>query len=187
MKKIYKHLGMVLLIGSLLISCSSSSINAKNFIQTNRVIYLGYASIFGDGNTSILEADAVNTIRIRTESTSEVVDLYINYDMKCNGLVDEGIITLTISLGGENLSANATQTPTSKNGTLYLHDIEIQRGDSLGFIISAVYGNLLPIYHNETIATGIMVVSKNLHFRSLLETHNPHIYQYISSIKNLKL
>ncbi len=184
MKKIYKHLGMVL-IGSILISCSSSGINAKNFIQTNREIYLGYASIFGDGNTSILEADAVNNLRIRTESTSEVVDLYIDYDMKCDGLVDEGIITLTISLGGENLSANATQTPTSKNGSLYLHDIEIQRGDSLGFIITAAYGNLLPIYHNETIATGVMVVNKNLHFRSLLETYTPHLYHIISSIKNL--
>lgn len=147
---------------------------------SNREIDLGYASIWGDGNTSILNAVAENDLRIRTDSTTEIVDFFIDYDMNCEGLVDEGIIWLTLTLNGENLTANFTQTPFSKNGTLYLHDVEITRGESLGFVINVIYGNAYPFYHNDTSATGVAIVSKNLLFSNLLGERYPFFSRFVT-------
>ena len=76
--------------------------------------------------------------------------------------LDEGFISLTLLLNGENISANVTQTLTSKNGTLFLHDVVVNRGDSYIFVIYVSYQNLIPLYRNETTATGAAVVSKTV-------------------------
>jgi hypothetical protein len=166
-----------------MIVVSSTSIgDIKNIETSNREIFLGSASIWGDGNSSVLNADAENSLRIRTESTSEIVDFYIDFDMNCEGPVDEGIISLTLTLDGENLSFNLTQTPFSKNGKLYLHDVELARGDSLGFIINVVYGNVYPVYHNETSAAGIAIVNKSFLLHSYFSEHFPFITRLVSMI-----
>ncbi len=81
--------------------------------------------------------------------------------MNCDGLTDEGIITLTIFLNDENISINLVQTPTSKNGKLLIENISVQRGDALTFRIDVVYGSVIPFYTNSTSATGVGVISKS--------------------------
>lgn len=135
--------------------------NRQTTLNISNEVYLGYASIVGEGNASILEAVAENDLRIKIDSESGSLDFFINFDMTCNGLTDEGVIALTLSLDGENISANVTQTPTEKSGTLFLHNVGVNRGDTFLFVINVVYGNLIPLYHNETTATGAAVVNKN--------------------------
>jgi len=157
-----------ILIVLMLLAIPSFSINNGTAMNMPRAevlstdgIRIGHASIWGDGNQSILDAQVDNNVRIRLESENDILDFYIDYDITCDGITDEGIITLTSSLNGENISANFTQTPFSKNGTLYLQDVEVKRGDSILFIINVVYGSVLPFYHNDTKATGVAVFSKS--------------------------
>jgi len=141
-------------------------------IQTND-IHLGYALIWGDGNSSILTASAENNLRIKLDSQTMRLNFSIDYDMVCNGLTDEGIITLTISINGENTSANFVQTPTSKAGSLFVYDIEVSRGDSFIFMINVFYGTIFPFFYNETKVTGVAVFSKENpvdHIVSLLDS-----------------
>lgn len=152
--------------------------------NANNRIYLGYASIWGNGNQSTLEATVENNIRIKTESTTEIVDFYIEYDIVCESLTDEGIITLTLLLDGENLTSNITQTPLIKNGSLFLRDIEITRGDSLSFIINVFYGNLIPLYYNETQAVGVAVVNKELQLTNQNKIKTLYITEDICIIPN---
>jgi hypothetical protein len=177
----YLKISIVILI--LLLSAAVNTGLTQKLIKTNnREIDLGYASIWGNGTKNILKASAENNLIIRTDSTSEVVDFYIDYDMKCEGLTDEGIITLTLTLDGKNISANFTQTPTIKSGALFLNNVEINRGDSLGFRIDVFYGNLLPLYYNETTAFGAAVVSKNTGLNSLIQKNYPYLYNFLQRI-----
>ena len=128
----------------------------------NRQVYLGFASISGSGNSSILEADAENDLAIGISSESGYADFYINYDMNCDGITDEGIITLTISINGENVTPTIVQTPTSKNGTLKIENIEVHRQDTLTFIINVIYGSIIPLYSNTTSAIGAGVFNKGI-------------------------
>ena len=126
----------------------------------NRQVYLGSASIIGNGNSSTLEAVAENDLLIGLGSESSYVDFYITYDMNCGGTTDEGIITLWVSINGQNITPNIVQTPTSKNGTLKIEDVAVHRQDALVFVISVVYGSVMPLYSNSTSATGAGVFSK---------------------------
>lgn len=152
-------------VAFLMISLFCSGINANSsntpFKTNNDEIYLGYASIWGNGTSNILDASAENNLLIKIDSKSEIVDFYINYDMNCEGLTDEGVITLALSLDNENISVNLTQTHKQKTGSLYLHDVEVNRGESLILSINVVYVNLVPLYHNETSALGAAIVPKN--------------------------
>ena len=152
-------------VAFLMISVFCIGINANSTITqyktNNKEIYLGYASIWGNGTSSVLDASVENNLLIKIDSKSEIVDFYIDYDMNCESLTDEGIITLALSLDNENISINITQTPKQKSGSLYLHDVEVNRGESLILSINVVYGNLVPLYHNETNALGAAIVPKN--------------------------
>ncbi len=176
MKKISNRILIVFLLTALF-SISSCNIPAPTIQgaigSRTEGEYLGYASIYGDGNNSILEAEAENDLRIRIDSESDLLDFFINFDMTCNGFTDEGIVILTLSLDGENISANVTQTPTSRSGTLFLHDVTVHRGDTFLFVINVIYGNLIPLYHNETQATGAAVISKTVHCSSDNTPPNP--------------
>ena len=92
---------LILLTTNINVSASSK---VMNFNTNNKQIYLGSASITGNGNSSILEAIADNDLLIKIDSITELVDFYIDYNMDCNGLFDEGTITLSILLNGENSS-----------------------------------------------------------------------------------
>ncbi len=177
---IYNLIGLLLCI--VIVSCSTSIGDTifSNLKLSNREIYLGYATIWGDGNNSILNAVAENNLRIRTETTTEFVDFYIEYEMNCEGLVDEGIISLTLILNGENVSTNLTQTPFSKNGTLILHDVELSRGETFGFIINVVYGNVYPFYQNDTSATGVAIVRKNFLLENFLIKEHPFLSRFLT-------
>ena len=128
----------------------------------NRQVYLGFANITGNGTSSTLEAVAKNDLLIGLDSESSYVDFYINYDMNCSGTTDEGIITLTISINGQNITPNIVQTPTSKNGTLKIENVEVHRQDTLVFVIYVVYGSIIPLYSNSTSDTGAGVFNKGI-------------------------
>ena len=130
--------------------------------KLNKQIYLGTASIIGHGNNSELEANLENDLLIKLNSSSSIVDFYIIYDMNCSGLTDEGIITLTIFLNDENVSFNFVQTPTSKNGTLKVENVEIENRDALTFRINVAYASIIPFYTDSISATGIGIVSKKM-------------------------
>lgn len=151
----------MLIFTSLSPICSASLQHEQATVYSSNAIYLGYASIIGEGNSSVLEAHTDNEIRIKIESESELLDFYIDFDMACNGVTDEGIIVLTLSFDGENVSTNITQTPTTKMGSLFLHDVAVSRGETFVFVINVIYGNLIPLYHNETRATGAAIISKH--------------------------
>ena len=170
-----KQIISILLIAIFIISlCSVAtakvinrySIDNEIIGKTNQQIYLGYSSILGNGNSSTLVADLENDILIKLDSSSDVVDFYINYEMSCYGLTDNGIITLTIFLNDANVSFNIVQTgllTDSKNGTLLIENVSVQRGDTLTFRIDVGYGSVIPFYTNSTSATGIGVISKSKH------------------------
>ena len=151
----------------------------------NRQVYLGFANITGNGNSSTLEAVAEN-FKIGLGSESSYVDFYINYDMNCSGTSDEGITTLTISINGQNITPNIVQTPTSKNGTLKIENVEVHRQDTLVFVIYVVYGSIIPLYSNSTSATGAGVFNKGITvfekstnpFLCFLEQH-PRMFQML--------
>ena len=126
----------------------------------NHKVYLGSASIIGNGSSSTLEAVAENDLLIGLDSESSHVDFYITYDMNCSGTTDGGIITLMVSINGQNITPNIVQTSTSKNGTLKIENIEVNRQDALIFVINVAYGSVIPLYSNSTSATGAGVFSK---------------------------
>jgi hypothetical protein len=132
--------------------------------MTSSEEYLGQASIVGNGSSSKLEAIAEHDLLIRIDSPSSNVDFYIEYNMSCNGDADEGVITLILSLNGENITPAIVQTPTSKEGILKMEDVVVNRGDALGFVIEVVYVSVLPPYSNETKAVGAGVISKSVTF-----------------------
>jgi hypothetical protein len=193
---------------ALMILSTSSIINAQSirnqsitylgFKTINQNVYLGSASIFGDGGSSILEAIAENDLLIKLDSTSSYVDLYINYEMNCSGATDEGVITLTIFINDKNVSINAVQTPNIKNGILEIQNVKVQRGDRLTFSINVVYGSISPLYSNSTSSTGIGVFSKltfdieeSLYYSFRNQKQNSNIFlsliQILKDIKWLKI
>jgi len=128
----------------------------------NRQVYLGFASIIGNGSSSTLEAFAKSDLSIGIGSESSYIDFYINYTMNCSGTWDKGGITLTIFLNDQNTSFNVVQTSTVKNGTLKIEDIEVHRKDSLGFLINVGYASIIPLYSNSTSANGIGIFNKGI-------------------------
>ena len=145
---------------------------------TNRQIYLGYASIYGNGSYSQLEATAEAFPRgIALESETETVDFYIEYDMVCNGLVDTGSIGLVISINGRNVSddPNATLVVTGakKNGTFLIKNVEVRRQDVLSFGIAVVYLSVThPNGGNWTSAARLgIILSKSMSRFSWMASH----------------
>jgi len=157
---------IILFIFSNIMIISSANLNnseRKNINKKlNKQIYLGSASILGNGNTSELVANLENDLLIKLNSSNSIVDFYIEYEIKCNGLTDEGVITLTILLNGENVSLNFVQTPASKNGTLKVENVEIQNKDALAFRIDVVYASIIPFYSDSISATGFGIVNRKI-------------------------
>jgi hypothetical protein len=153
---------------------------------------LGSASIIGNGNSSTLEAVAENDLLIGLDSESSYVDFYINYDMNCGETTDEGIITLIVSINGQNITPKIVQNQTSKNGTLKIENVEVNRQDALMFVINVVYGSVIPLYSNSTSATGagvfskgITVVEKSINpFLNFLEQH-PRLFPILKYLLRL--
>ena len=157
---------IILLAGTLSNATVIKLQSTKDFANENfnQQIYLGSASIIGNGNSSILEASTENDLLIGIDAKSSNVDFYIDYNMNCDGTTDEGVITLTIFINDENKSFNLVQTPESKNGTLKIENVEVHRQDALMFVINVAYGSIIPLYSNSTSATGVGVISKSTHF-----------------------
>ena len=136
--------------------------DSSNLGSVNRQVYLGSAKIYGEGNMSRIDLQAENEVLIKIDSKNEFIDFFIEYEMECTGVTDEGIITLTVSLNGENISLNITQTPTSKMGRLLVKNVYVTQGDALVFVIHALYANLIPVYLNETSTTGAGIINKKV-------------------------
>ena len=196
MKRKFPTMGVAIITIMLLAGTLSNATvmklqSTKDFANENdnQQIYLGSASIIGNGNSSILEASAENDLLIGIDAKSSNVDFYIDYNMNCNGATDEGVITLTIFINDENKSFNLVQTPTSKNGTLKIENVEVHRQDALMFAINVVYGSTIPLYSNSTSATGAGVISKGINvvekstspFIRFLENH-PHLFPLLRQL-----
>ena len=158
-----------LLIGILVLS--SLGVGAFPIKHTNKQIYLGYATITGNGNTSILDAVAENDLIVGIENKTSYVDFYINYNMNCNGDTDNGQIWLTVAINGQNMTPALATTFNSQNGTLKIGDIKVNRQDSFSFIIEVIYASVIPLYANQTQALGAGVVSKSAKYIS--DSYNP--------------
>jgi hypothetical protein len=161
-----------------------SSINTKYYDikNNNRQVYLGYANIKGYGDSSILEAVAENDLAIGINSHTSYVDFYIDYNINCSGLTDEGVITLTVSINGKNITPTFVQTPTIKSGMLKIENVEVNRQDVLFFIINIAYGSIIPFYTNSTSASGAGIFNKNI--RVILDPISALI-QYIKNNLNI--
>jgi hypothetical protein len=138
------------------------AIDNNRISNFNEQIYLGYANISGDGNSSILDGSAENDLSIGIDSTTEMVDFYIDYDIACEAVFDFGIVGLTIYLNDLNTSFNVTLPIHDGQGTLHVKDVEVSRGDILLFAIGLSYANPVNQYHNETVITGAGVINKQL-------------------------
>jgi len=158
-----------LLIGILVLS--SIGVSAFPIKNTNKQIYLGYANITGNGNTSILDAVAENNLIVGIENKTSYVDFYINYSMNCNGNTDNGQIWLTVAINGQNMTPALATTFNSQNGTLKVENIKVNKHDSFVFIIEVVYASVIPLYINQTRASGAGVVSKSAKYIS--DSYNP--------------
>jgi len=171
-KKIYIFLISIMIIllnTTISVNANLNNIESKTIaIKSNKQIYLGFASIIGYGNDSELYANLENDILIKLNSSSSIVDFYINYDIKCNGLTDEGVITLTIFLNDDNVSFNFVQTPTNKNGSLKVENIEIKNRDALTFRINVAYGSVIPFYSDSISETGFGIVNNKINFNNKL-------------------
>ena len=171
-KHMNRKLAIIITALTILIVLSTSTISTSAIKQQstrnlspetlNRQVYLGFANILGNGSNSKLETIAENDLAIKIDSQGEYIDFYINYDMNCSGTTDEGIITLAISINGQNITPNIMQTPTSKNGTLKIENVEVQRQDTLVFVIYAAYGSIIPLYSNSTSDSGAGVFNKGI-------------------------
>jgi len=148
----------------------------------NRQIYLGYASIYGDGPTSTLYAKAEN-IRIGVASPSETLDFYIDYDITCDGIADSGTITLFIdALNGINLTdakMNLELVFTKKNGSISIKNFTVKRLDIVTFRIDVLYTS--PSHpnlgKNHTESTGYATFSRSTTILS--EIYNHPLLQFI--------
>jgi len=158
-----------LLIGILFLS--NLGAGAFSMKTTNKQIYLGYAKITGNGNTSILDAVAENNLIVSIENKTSYVDFYINYTMNCYGDTDNGQIWLTVAINGQNITPALATTFTSQNGILKVENIKVNKRDSFSFIIEVIYASVMPFYVNETRALGAGIVSKSTQFIS--DSSNP--------------
>lgn len=169
-KRLYIFLLVIMIIlSNITINVIANSNNSQNIIITNKLnkqIYLGSASIIGYGNNSELSAQLENDLLIKLNSSSSIVDFYIDYDINCNGLTDEGVITLTIFLNDENVSFNFVQTPTNKNGSLKIENVEIKNRDALTFRINVAYLSVIPSYSDSISETGFGIVNNKLNFNN---------------------
>jgi hypothetical protein len=165
-KKIYIFLiSIMIILLSTIINVNANQYNIESKIiknNLNKQIYLGSASIVGYGNDSDLSAELENDLLIKLNSSSSVVDFYIDYDITCNGLTDQGVITLTIFLNDQNVSFNFVQSSANKSGSLKVENVEIKNRDALTFRINVVYGSVIPFYSDSISDTGFGIVNKGI-------------------------
>lgn len=182
MKMNYSLVSIIVLITLLLAGTSLGHLPLEKTITssveaTNRQIYLGSASIYGNGTYSQLNATAEKFVGgIPLQSETETVDFYIEYDMVCNGLVDTGSIGLGIAINGKNVSdpkANLVITGAKKNGTFLIQDVDVKRWDRLSFGIAVVYVSVThPNGGNWTSAYRLSVIlSKSMNRYSWIASH----------------
>jgi hypothetical protein len=178
----------LIILGILAIFLMSSALSSASIIinqnekikLTNKEIYLGQASIYGDGieeNTTI-DLTAENDMTIRISSQTEVVNFYIDYTINTtNGLIDNGAISLLIQINGDNKGNNETISFSYDIGKLIVENIEVQRQDLLTFQIAGVYTNLNPPFVVTDITAGGGIINHNSRFQRMF-----HIFPFIENI-----
>jgi hypothetical protein len=170
---IFVALAVFILISSGMVSANllkkQTSTNLTK--AANREIYLGSATIYGDGteeNTTV-DLNAENDVTIGIDSQTETVDFYITYSMNCSGVTDNGALTLLIQITGVQKGINETITFSEKEGKLIVEDIEVNRRDVLTFEIGGVYTNLNPPFVVSDIAIGGGIINKALMFQNIFK------------------
>ncbi len=134
-------------------------------------ILLGSASIFGDGieENTVVDAIASDDLTISIPSQTAIVDFYIEYDIVCNGDLDDGRVYFGLQINGENQELQEANTSDIDSGNLILEDVEVSRGDILTFEIGAVYTNLIPPFVVPDVAIGGGIVNRPVLFNLLFE------------------
>ena len=117
------------------------------FNNLNKQIYLGQATIWGNGtseeNTTV-DVDAEIDLTIGIDSETEIVDFYITYDITCDADYDNGSVYFLLQIDLVEQGERRILTIDSASGNLVFEDVEVSRGDILSFEIGAVYANLIP-------------------------------------------
>jgi len=85
-----------------------------SYKKLNKEIFLGTASIYGDGieENTVIELDAEIDLSIGIDSQTEIVDFYVDYTMTCDSLTDNGIVTLFVQINGDNVGLDEAITFT---------------------------------------------------------------------------
>jgi hypothetical protein len=148
--------------GSVIITTQGLTLKKQIKTNANKEIYLGFATISGDGTKQNTTVDAIaeNDLVIKTESETSLVDFYISYNMECSGSTDSGAVSLLVQINQQNKGNNQTATIDFKTGELYVRDVEVSWRDVLTFEISAAYTNGVPAFVIPDLAVGGGVVSK---------------------------
>jgi hypothetical protein len=167
-----KKIVIMAIISFLLISGAITISNANvikqptisniNKITANKEVHLGWANIVGDGteeNTTI-DVQAENDLIIKTDSKTSYIDFYINYSMLCDGLTDNGVITLLIQINGENRGNDSIITFTNKGDNLTIKNVEVKWGNALSFEIGAIYTNIIPPFVKPAYVLGGGLIGK---------------------------
>jgi len=133
------------------------------FNDLNKQIYLGQATIWGNGtseeNTTV-DVDAEIDLSIGIDSETEIVDFYITYSITCNGEYDDGRVYFLLQINGVSQDLINASTNESDSGNLILKDVEVKRGDKLTFELGAVYTNLIPPFVVPDIDVGGGLINK---------------------------
>ena len=146
----------------------------KNIIfnNLNIQIYLGQATIWGNGtseeNTTV-DVVAGDDLTIGISSQTEIVDLYITYDITCDGDYDEGRVYCLLQINGEEQGQREVITVYSESGNLVFEDVEVSRRDILTFEIGAVYANLNPPFVIPNIDIGGGLINRATIFSKICD------------------
>ena len=142
------------------------------FNNLNKQIYLGQATIWGNGtseeNTTV-DVAAGDDLIIGISSQTEIVDFYITYDITCDGDYDEGRVYFLLQINGEEQGQREVITVYSESGNLVFEDVEVSRRDILTFEIGAVYSNLNPPFVIPDIDIGGGLINRATIFNRICE------------------
>jgi hypothetical protein len=146
----------------------------------NKEIFLGSATIFGDGteeNTTV-DAEVEIDIDIGIDSVTQPVDLYITYDIDCNGSIDDGRVYFVAQLNGAMIGNISATSSENEEDVLKFESVQVKRGDVLTTKIGAFYTNLDPFFVVLDVAVGGGVFSKTT-------TFHPHMFPLLRQLLGL--
>ena len=181
---------LLLILGAATVSnakMSKKNAYSSKQISYNKIIDLGTANIYGDGNPSNTEVVVECTLEreIQLEAASENVDFELTYNIDTEGDSDLGLIIVFAQLNGESVGQDLVVTSENESGTMTIDNVELEKKDIITILTVEIAG----LYLNSDVDvdylldfdTGWSIVrpkSKNTHT-------NLHSFPLIRSMLNL--